>query len=254
MCDGQTVKADKSQIGIGDKAVLKVSYATNSVCVEGSQAGGDGRVEKVTVVVHKWALVTDTELQVIAVRPPSFRSSTATDPRIKWSTLDSSDLSSDCCASTFSMWRFTSTNFANLTNLKSLKGSVANDQLVPSSGHTRFREGAGPQNRGLGAQIGIPRVRTHPIQTIQFLVKVHRAQDRALLRAANMTEVQLTVEGVEHDVVDVLLEDLTSLRHTFYVRVENVTALAQSTRGSRKAGQDSDDELSAGDLDQDDEE
>jgi hypothetical protein len=39
-------------------------------------------------------------------------------------------------------------------------------------------------------------------------------------------------------------------------RVENVTARAQSTRGSRKAGQDSDDELSAGDLDQpqDDEE
>ena len=36
--------------------------------------------------------------------------------------------------------------------------------------------------------------------------------------------------------------------------VENVTARAQSTRGSRKAGQDSDDELSAGDLDQDDEE
>ena len=131
---------------------------------------------------------------------------------------------------------------------------MANDTLVPNSGHTRFREGAGPQNRGLGAQIGIPRVRTHPIQTIQFLVKVHRAQDRALLRAANMTEVQLTVEGVEHDVVDVLLEDLTSLRRTFYVRVENVTALAQSTRGSRKAGQDSDDELSAGDLDQDDEE
>ena len=55
--EGQTVKADKSQIGIGDKAVLKVSYATNSVCVEGSQAGGDGRVKKVTVVVHKWALV-----------------------------------------------------------------------------------------------------------------------------------------------------------------------------------------------------
>jgi hypothetical protein len=69
-----------------------------------------------------------------------------------------------------------------------------------------------------------------------------------------MTEVQLTVEGAEHDVVDVFLEDLTSLRRTFYVRVENVTALAQSTRGSRKAGQDSDDELSAGDLDQDDEE
>ena len=67
-----------------------------------------------------------------------------------------------------------------------------------------------------------------------------------------MTEVQLTVEGAEHDVVDVFLEDLTSLRRTFYARVENVTA--QSTRGSRKAGQDSDDELSAGDLDQDDEE
>ena len=75
-----------------------------------------------------------------------------------------------------------------------------------------------------------------------------------LLRAANMTEVQLTVEGAEHDVVDVLLEDLTSLRRTFYVSVENVTARAQSTRGSRKVGQDSDDELSAGDLDQDDEE
>ena len=56
--DGQTVKADKSQIGIGDKAVLKVSYATNSVCVEGCQAGGDGRVKKVTVVVHKWARST----------------------------------------------------------------------------------------------------------------------------------------------------------------------------------------------------
>jgi hypothetical protein len=96
--------------------------------------------------------------------------------------------------------------------------------------------------------------RTHPIQTMEFLVKVHRAQDRALLRAANMTEVQLTVEGAEHDVVDVLLEDLTSLRRTFYARVENVTARAQSTRGSRKVGQDSDDELSAGDLDQDDEE
>ena len=82
----------------------------------------------------------------------------------------------------------------------------------------------------------------------------HPAQDRALLRAANMTEVQLTVEGAEHAVVDVLLEDLTSLRRTFYARVENVTARAQSTRGSRKAGQDSDDELSAGDLDQDDEE
>ena len=89
---------------------------------------------------------------------------------------------------------------------------------------------------------------------MEFLVKVHRAQDRALLRAANMTEVQLTVEGAEHDVVDVLLEDLTSLRRTFYVSVENVTARAQSTRGSRKVGQDSDDELSAGDLDQDDEE
>jgi hypothetical protein len=47
---------------------------------------------------------------------------------------------------------------------------------------------------------------------------------------------------------------LTSLRRTFYVSVENVTARAQSTRGSRKLGQDSDDELSAGDLDQDDEE
>ena len=54
--------------------------------------------------------------------------------------------------------------------------------------------------------------------------------------------------------VDDLLEDLTSLRRTFYVSVENVTARAQSTRGSRKVGQDSDDELSAGDLDQDDEE
>jgi hypothetical protein len=93
--DGETVKAGKSQIGIGDTAVFKVSYATNSVCVEGSQSGGDGRVKKVTVAVHKWVLVTDTELQVITVRPPSFRSSTATDPRIKWSTLDSSDLSSD---------------------------------------------------------------------------------------------------------------------------------------------------------------
>ena len=48
--------------------------------------------------------------------------------------------------------------------------------------------------------------------------------------------------------------DLTSLRRTFYASVENVTARAQSTRGSRKVGQDSDDELSAGDLDQDDEE
>ena len=75
--------------------------------------------------------------------------------------------------------------------------------------------------------------RTHPIQTMEFLVKVHRAQDRALLRAANMTEVQLTVEDAVHDVVDVLLEDLTSLRRTFYARVENVTARAQSTRGSR---------------------
>jgi hypothetical protein len=126
--DGETVKADKSQIGIGDTAVFKVSYATNSVCVEGSQAGGDGRVKKVTVAVHKWAL-DDTELQVIAVRPPSFRSLTATVPRLKWSTLDSSDLSSDCCASTFSMWRFTSTHFTSLTNLNSLKGRVANDTL-----------------------------------------------------------------------------------------------------------------------------
>ena len=222
-------------------------------------------VKKVTVAVHKWALVTDTELQVIVVRPPSFRSSTATDPRIKWSTLDSSDLSSDYCASTFSMWRFTSRHFKRLTSLNSLKGRVLNDALIPSSGHTQFREKTGPQNRGLGAQIGIPRVRTHPIQTLEFLVKLHRAQDRAILRAANMTEVQLTVEGAEHDVVDDLLEDLTSLRRTFYARVENVTARAQSTRGSRKVGaqstrgsrkvgQDSDDELSAGDLDQDDEE
>ena len=93
-----------------------------------------------------------------------------------------------------------------------------------------------------------------PIQTLEFLVKLHRAQDRAILRAANMTEVQLTVEGAEHDVVDDLLEDLTSLRRTFYVSVENVTARAQSTRGSRKVGQDSDDELSAGDREQDDEE
>jgi len=131
---------------------------------------------------------------------------------------------------------------------------MANDALVPNSGRTRFREGAGPQNRGLGAQIGIPRVRTHPIQTMEFLVKVHRAQDRALRRAANMTEEQLTVEGAEHDVVDVLFEDLTSLRRTFYDSVENVTARAQSTSGSRKVGQDSDDELSAGDLDHDDEE
>ena len=43
-------------------------------------------------------------------------------------------------------------------------------------------------------------------------------------------------------------------KRTFYARVENLTARAQSTRGSRKVGQDSDDELSAGDLDQDDEE
>jgi hypothetical protein len=64
-----------------------------------------------------------------------------------------------------------------------------------------------------------------------------------------MTQEELTVEGAEHDVVDVLLEDLTSLRRTFYDIVENVTARAQSTRGSRKVGQDSDDELSAGDLD-----
>ena len=152
------------------------------------------------------------------------------------------------------MWRFTSTHFTRLTNLDSLKGRVANDALIPSSGYTRFREGAGPQNRGLGAQIGIPRVRTHPIQTMEFLVKVHRAQDRALLRAANMTEVQLAVEDAEHDVVDVLLEDLTSLRRTFYTSVENVIARAQSARGSRKVGQDSDDELSAGDREQDDEE
>jgi hypothetical protein len=69
-----------------------------------------------------------------------------------------------------------------------------------------------------------------------------------------MTEEQLTVEGAEHDVVDVLLKDLTSLRRTFYDSVENVTARAQSTRGSRKVGQDNDDELSAGDLDHDDEE
>jgi hypothetical protein len=122
------------------------------------------------------------------------------------------------------MWRFTSTHLIRLTNLDSLKGRVANDALIPSLGHTRFREGAGPQNRGLGAQI-----------------------------AANMTEVQLTVEGAEHDVVDVLLEDLTSLRRTFYDSVENVTARAQSARGSRKVGQDSDDELSAGDREQDDE-
>jgi hypothetical protein len=128
------------------------------------------------------------------------------------------------------MWRFTSTHFTRLTNLNSLKGRVANDALVPNSGHTRFREGAGPQNRGLGAQIGIPRVRTHPIQTMEFLVKV------------------------QHDVVDVLVEDLTSLRRTFYDSVENVTERALSTRGSRKVGQDSDDELSAGDLDHDDEE
>ncbi len=53
--------------------------------------------------------------------------------------------------------------------------------------------------------------------------------------------------------VDDLLEDLTSLRRTFYVSVENVTARAQSARGSRKVGQDSDDELSAGDRQQDDE-
>ena len=152
------------------------------------------------------------------------------------------------------MWRFTSTHLKRLANLDSLKGRVANDALIPSSGHTRFREGAGPQNRGLGAQIGIPRVRTHPTQTLEFLVKLHRAQDRALLRAANMTEVQLTVEGAEHDVVDDLLEDLTSLRRTFYASVENVTARAQSARGSRKVGQDSDDELSAGDREQDDEE
>jgi hypothetical protein len=89
---------------------------------------------------------------------------------------------------------------------------------------------------------------------MEFLVKVHRAQDRALFRAANMTEEQLTVEGAEHDVVDVFLEDLTSLRRTFYDSVEKVTAPAQSTRGSRKVGQDSDDELSAGDLDHDDQE
>jgi hypothetical protein len=69
-----------------------------------------------------------------------------------------------------------------------------------------------------------------------------------------MTEVQLAVEDAEHDVVDVLLEDLTSLRRTFYTSVENVIARAQSARGSRKVGQDSDDELSAGDREQDDEE
>jgi hypothetical protein len=69
-----------------------------------------------------------------------------------------------------------------------------------------------------------------------------------------MTKEQLTVESAEHDVVDVLLEDLTSLRREFYDSVENVTSRAQSTSGSRKVGQDSDDELSAGDLDHDDEE
>jgi len=53
--------------------------------------------------------------------------------------------------------------------------------------------------------------------------------------AANMSEEQLSVEGAEHDVVDVLLEDLMSLESTFYHSVENVTARAQSTREKEAA-------------------
>ena len=69
-----------------------------------------------------------------------------------------------------------------------------------------------------------------------------------------MTEAQLTVEDAEHDVVDQLLDDFTVLRLAFYERVENATARAQSSRGSRKAGEDSEDQLSEGDLEHDDEE
>jgi hypothetical protein len=82
----------------------------------------------------------------------------------------------------------------SLANLTSLKGHVTADKLVPTSGHTIFQEGAGRRDRGLGAQIGIPRVCTHPSQTLEFLVKVHRPQEGALHRAANMTKAQLTVE------------------------------------------------------------
>ena len=113
---------------------------------------------------------------------------------------------------------------------------------------------AGRRDRVLGAQIGILRVHTHPSQTLEFLVKVHRAQERALHRAGNMTQAQLTVEDAEHDMVDQLLDDFTVLRLAFYEHVENATARAQSSRGSRKGGEDSEDELSAGVLEHDDEE
>jgi hypothetical protein len=68
------------------------------------------------------------------------------------------------------------------------------------------------------------------------------------------TEAQLTVEDAEHDVLDGLLDDFTALRLAFYEGVENATARPQSSRGSRKAGEDSEDEHSAGDLEHDDEE
>jgi hypothetical protein len=144
--------------------------------------------------------------------------------------MDSSDLSLDGCANTFSMWRFTSSDFASLANLKSLKGHVTADKQCSYLGtHAIFQEGAGRRDRGLGAQIGIPRVRTHPSQTLEFLVKVHRAQERALHRAANMTEAQLAVDDAEHDVVDQLLDDFTVLRLEFYERVENATARVTRT-------------------------
>ena len=151
--------------------------------------------------------------------------------------MDSSGPSRDGCASTFRNWRFNSSDFASLTNLTSLKGHVTADQLVPPSGHSAFLEGLGRRDRGLGAQIGIPRVRTHPSQTVEFLVKVHRAQERALHRAANMTEAQLTVEDAEHDVVEQLLDDFTVLSLAFYERVENATARAQSSRGGGRGRQ-----------------
>ena len=233
-------RASNADIGIGADAVLKVSYATNSVIVQGTDAGADGRLRKVTVPVHKWAL-EDGELQVHAARPPFFRSSVTqglppAGKRTKWSTVDSADMSVHGAASTFRVWRLALTAGAKLKKLESLKGNAAT--LPAISG--QFDDSVDPRDRGLGAQIGIPRVRTHSVESHEFLVKAHRAQEGALQRAAAMTPTDLAAEGAEHQVVDQLLEELCEHRQAFFTRVEATRARVMSSKGSRGGGQDSD--------------
>ena len=92
----------------------------------------------------------------------------------------------------------------------------------------------------MGAQIGIPLLRTHPQATFNFLRGLLIAQEDALRRAAAMSPEQLSAPDVEYTIMDDLLTRMVRLKEELMAATQDKAPRVYSGKGSRQVV-DSDD-------------